>query len=180
MASSKWNLLAITLTVVALASYGCGNSKAKASISNKTTSAIASTSTTSTPSVPTGPGLSRAQLVAKADPICRRLNDTLNAEKDAPKSKQDIVRVATRRAKLEEQTVAKLSRIVPVSSIAPQWEQIVATRQALVRELTSLARYAAVSNLPEQNVAIRTATELTRQMNQEALHMGFKDCPSIG
>lgn len=85
---------ALALAAAVLAAGGCGGSK----------------------------GLSRAELIAKADPICQRANHALDSSKISSKN---LASVAPGLATVEQQVSAELAKLTPPSSMVADWHVIV-------------------------------------------------------
>lgn len=94
--TSRTNLAALALaaTMIATAS-GCGGSGSS--------------------------GLSSSQLIAKADPICHRVNTTVESAKLAP---ENIVQVGPRIVAAERQAQSELAKLTPASSMTADWKAI--------------------------------------------------------
>jgi hypothetical protein len=175
-------LASMTMGIVLVFAGCAGTSKKNTTVPSKTSDAttMVTARTTSISDGDPGKGLSQAQLVAHADPICKRLNLRLRAAKDEPKSKQDLARIAKRRATVENHALNELTQIVADRSIAAEWQQILANRRVLTEDLAQIATFAQANNTPDQNVAVNSAISSQRQMAATAKRMGFKDCVFVG
>lgn len=96
--AARLGLTALALTCAAGAASGCGG-----------------TSSAHKP-------LTRAQLTAKANAICRRVIGEVDWSKVTP---QELPRVVSRLAALEEHAAAELNKLVPPASIADEWRLVV-------------------------------------------------------
>lgn len=142
------SVLALAGTVVALAS-GCGESK----------------------------GLSRAELIAKADPICQRANAKLDSSNISP---QNIAQVAPGIAAVDRQVSAELAKLTPPSSMAGDWTIIVDGFRKSGVGLERLGAVPRISSLKKPSKAVIEAeTVFTGSQDARAsagARSGFKDC----
>jgi hypothetical protein len=138
-------LTTLALATVLAAASGCGESK----------------------------GLSRAELIAKADPICRRTNDKLDSN---PLTLQNVARIAPEAAAYEKQSAAELAKLAPPASMARDWKAIVDGFQITGEDLAKVGEYAKVKNL---KAAVLSAAKLSNAQHDRAVtasRNGFKDC----
>jgi len=146
MAQTKSRPAIISLmTVVALVASGCGGtSKSKP--------------------------LSRAELTAKADAICRRVIPAVNWEHVAP---GDLPRLVNRLAALEEQAASELNALTPPSSMADEWRLIVDGFRLTGTEFRRIA-----SDV-KANLGAYPKLPLSNAQHERALQAnidGIKDC----
>lgn len=118
--------------------------------------------------------LTRAQLIAKADTVCRRINKKLSST--TIKSQQDIARIAPKLAEYEQEALADLSKLVPPASMANDWKEIVAGAQTLADNIAKLGEYAKANNLKGARSLIQSSTKIQQQIQATAKRDGFKDC----
>jgi hypothetical protein len=118
--------------------------------------------------------LTRAQLIAKGDAICRRINRKLASTNI--KSEQDIARVAPKLASYEQEALADLGRLVPPASMADDWKVIVAGAQTLADNVAKLGEYAKANNLKAGRALIVSSEKVQRELQTTAKRDGFKDC----
>jgi hypothetical protein len=114
--------------------------------------------------------LTRAQLIAKADPICRTVVRTVRYYQLTPKK---IVSSAPRLADVEEHAYAELSKLTPPVSFVDDWRFIVDGFRESARDFRRLAHLAEPNN---ENGQFETLYADVRQKAWKARENGFKDC----
>jgi hypothetical protein len=144
--------MALAALVLVLALAGCGGSSSASSKASATSAAntsapstavatrtapAAHSSTTAAPSTKRR-ALTRAQLLADAGAICKRVGSEIAAVKAKSASAAEIARVVPKHAEVEEAGAIELSGLVAPRALAREWESIVASRVALANELTEL------------------------------------------
>jgi hypothetical protein len=147
MTHSRW--AALTLAAITLAASGCGKSSKP---------------------------LTRAELVAKADTICRRVNNQLKSSNNTISSQRDIARIAPRLASFEQTALAELSKLVPPMPLANDWKTIIAGAQTLADNTAKLGEYAKENNIKAAKGLISTSQKVQQEMLATAKRDGFKDC----
>jgi hypothetical protein len=186
-------LTILTLTAAMFTVAGCGSGSSKTGstsggLTNAGTTTPATTITpTTTTSSTTGPSsgspgkaLTAAALVARADAICRRLNDELVAAKDEIRTTQDIVRIAPQRVAVEQTALHELSKLTPPTAMAGAYEQTLASRRTLIEDTTKLGQYAATNNTKVGPSLFAATTATVRQMGATARSIGLVDCGRLG
>jgi hypothetical protein len=163
------HIIAAALAAAALTAVGCGGS----SKSSSQTLSAAATSVTQT-QVSAGPRLTATELIAKADPICARVNAIRASNKI--RSRQDFTRVVTELASEEQHAVEGLNKLVPPTSLAGAWSRMLNGYRAIASNLAQVSRDAAANNFPAANSLVVVTTALHRQTAAIARSAGFKDC----
>jgi hypothetical protein len=126
--------------------------------------------------------LTRDQLIAAAEPICRRLDRALSATENAKPSAdanarmREIVRIDPSHAVLEQKVATELAKLSPPPSLAHDWAQIVSYRSRLAGELARLARAAARKDTTEVNGLAKSKKEVHVLLRKLATRDGFKEC----
>jgi soluble cytochrome b562 len=143
-------MAAIVLAAIAIASAGCGSSAKP---------------------------LTRAQLTAKADVICKSVTAKLASK--TIKTKRDIARVAPELASFEQTALTELSKLVPPAALANDWKQFVAGAQTLAESISKLGEYAQANNLKGARGVIRTIGTVQQQMVTIAKRDRLKDCQQV-
>jgi hypothetical protein len=124
-------------------------------------------------------GLSRAELIAKADPICRRANDTLNGSK---LNAHNVAQLAPMLAATEHQVSVELAKLTPPSSMAADWKVIIDgfRRAGVGLEKVGAAAKASPPRFGKASKAlIEGENELSNGQNVRAVtaqRSGFNDC----
>jgi hypothetical protein len=142
------HLAALALAGIALAASGCGGSSAKP--------------------------LTRAELTAKADAICRTV--TARLAKNTIKTQQDIARVAGELASFEENALNSLGKLVPPPALAEDWKRFVAGAQTLAENTAKIGEYARANDLKASKNLIVSSQATQKQMTAIAKRDGLKDC----
>jgi hypothetical protein len=163
---SRTRIFTLALISVLLVVSGCGGSK-------QSSSQVATTIQEAS-----RPGaLTRAELVTKANSICRRLSARLASTKVT--SQEEFARVAPKLSDYEHLAYAELERLVPPASLAHDWQQIVAAGQTLAADTARLGAYAKVNDKISTKkvfLEIQTSHQLLVAF---ARADGFKDCALV-
>jgi len=126
--------------------------------------------------------LSASQMIVRADAICRGLNAQLAAVSHS-RTQRDIARVTMRRAALEEAALAKLSKLPPPSSLATDWQQMIAGRRRIAENTLRFSEYAKLSTPLNDNPDVRLLFASSASLQKHVLTMarsdGFNDCSII-
>jgi hypothetical protein len=124
---------------------------------------------------PSGGPLSQAQLVAKADAICARVDTEISDVKPVAPGPAEIAVVAPRSAALQRSAVAELSRLTPPPAVAPAWQRLIAYRRTLAEGLAKLASYAKQGD-PRGVQAAGAALRLPRTLLASVRRAGLQRC----
>lgn len=176
------HLAALALAAAMFSASGCGSSSKTEST---TTSAATPQSTTTAPTVPAptsreevkvqaGKPLSRAAWIAQGDAICSRANIKLSST--TAKTQQDFARLLPQAAAYERAEATELSKLVPPTATASDWQQVVVGIQKFGEFSARAGEYARVNNF---NAALPIATagnNAQRQFTAIAKRDGFKVC----
>ena len=121
-----------------------------------------------------------SQLIARADAVCKRLNNEIAA---TPPGMQDsplkLSRNALQHAALERKAVSDLSRLTPPASLAHDWAQILADTRRLAAELTTLGRYWKLDEKQRISALGASKKHIHTELSAIASHDGFKDCSHV-
>lgn len=142
-------LAAVALAAATLAASGCGSSKP----------------------------LTRAELTAKADTICKTVTAKLASK--TIKSQQDIARIAPELADFEQTALTDLGKLVPPAELESDWKQFVAGAQTLAENTAKLGEYAKSNNLKAAKGLILSSEAVQKQMVATAKRDGLKDCEQV-
>jgi uncharacterized protein with von Willebrand factor type A (vWA) domain len=143
-------LAALALAAMTLAASGCGSSAKP---------------------------LTRAELTAKADAICKTV--TARLAKNTIRTQQDIARVAGELAAFEQVALTNLSKLVPPAALADDWKQFVAGAQTLAENTSKIGEYAKANNLKASKSLITSSQATQRQMTAIAKRDGLRSCEPV-
>jgi hypothetical protein len=143
-------LAGVALTVAALTASGCGSSSKP---------------------------LTRAELTAQADAICKTVTAKLATK--SIKSQQDIARIAPELASFEQTALAGLGKLVPPAELENDWKQFVAGAQTLAENTAKLGEYAKANNLKAAGKLIGSSEVVQHQMVATAKRDGLTACEQV-
>jgi hypothetical protein len=167
------------LAIAVLASAGCGGSSSSASPHSATASSPTSSSTAA--AIPKrGPSLSKSQLLSRADAICRRVNTDLAAVKPKGETVQDIARDVPRNIVLERKSLVELESLVPPSSLASSWQQVLAERKMLLGELVKLVQAAKRNDVKALEGLVASKKQSHTALRNAAIRMELTYCSEVG
>lgn len=121
--------------------------------------------------------LTRAELTAKADTICKTVTAKLASK--TIKSQQDIARIAPELAGFEQAALADLGKLVPPAELEGDWKRFVAGAQTLAENTAKLGEYARSNNLKAAKGLILSSVAVQKQMVATAKRDGLKDCEQV-
>jgi hypothetical protein len=122
--------------------------------------------------------LTRAELTAKADAICKTVTAKLASQKGI-NSQQDIARVAPELASFEQTALTGLSKLIPPAELANDWKQFVAGAQTLAENTAKLGEYAKSNNLKGARGLITSSEKVQQQMVATAKRDGLTACEQV-
>lgn len=168
-------LAALALAATALAASGCGSSKTSSSASSSAAATPpATTATATTPAA--GQPLTRAVLIEKGDAICARANTKTSIM--TVTSIKDFTRVYPQVAIYNRTEATELGKLVPPSSLAHDWAQ-------MINDLNLHSRYAnEVARDIEQKSAkagrnFELANNALSQLIETGKRDGFAHCSKL-
>lgn len=178
---SHARLAALAVAASALIASGCGGSS-KSSTHTESSALAGSTTQQASTSSPkqastSSKPLTRTQLIAKADAICKRVNARLASS--TAHNHQQIVRIAAQLAAFERTATGELMQLVPPAELATDWSQIVAGVRALADTTARYGEYAASNQLANAQKFIVAGRRRTRQAAAVAKRDGFTDCAHL-
>jgi hypothetical protein len=121
--------------------------------------------------------LTRAELTAKANAICRTVTAKLASKSIS--SQQDIARVAPELAAFEQTALNELTKLVPPTELESDWKRFVAGAQTLAENTAKLGEYASSNKLKEARGLIVSSEAIQKQMVAIAKRDGLKDCEQV-
>jgi hypothetical protein len=139
------------LTVGALAVAGCGSSSSKP--------------------------LSRAELTAKANAICKTVAQELKTK--TVSNQRDIARIAPELASFEETELRELSKLIPPAELESDWKQFVAGAEMLAEDTLKVGEYAKSNELGKAKGLIASTQATQKQMLVIVKRDGLKECEQV-
>lgn len=121
--------------------------------------------------------LTRAQLLYRADAICRKLSKQFSST--SIKSEKELVRVLPKLAGYEQEGLAKLSKLIPPASMASDWKTIMADAQTLADKVGKLTEYVKSKDFKDGRSVIAEIDRVQQRTTVIAKRDGFKDCTQI-
>lgn len=112
--------------------------------------------------------LTRAELTAKANAICKRIIPAVDWTKADPKT---LPHVVGHLAALEEQAASELEKLTPPTSISDEWREIIDGFRLTSHEFKQIAF--GVSQIPGEGVPLSNAQH---ERGMEAKRMGIVEC----
>jgi hypothetical protein len=171
---SRTPIATLMLATVMLAASGCGGS-------SKSSSQAALSTQTASPTQAESPAsnapLSRAELITKADAICKGVNAkraTVHL-----RTNQDFVRTLPQVAAYERSEIAELSKLTPPSSMATDWREILAGNRMIAENTAKVAEYTKANNISGAHTLLVSATQAQDQLTATAQRDGFKACARL-
>lgn len=148
----RTQLATLALTAVALTACGCGGSSKP---------------------------LTRAELMVKANAICKRVNVQVSTANKKASTEQDIARIAPRLAAFEQASLTELSKLVPPSDLANDWKTIIAGGQTLAENTAKLGEYAKAKNIKGAQTLVISSEKVQQQIVSIAKRDGFVECEQV-
>ena len=167
----------LAFTTLAFIASGCGSTKS----SGSATSSTVGQSTGQVESAARGKPLTRPELIAEANAICRRITAKLNSTTVG--SQQETATILPQIAAYEHAAFAELHRLTPPASLGGDWQKVVASIRMLADNTATLAGYASSSsrtNFVKAERALSYSNFATRRpLLAIAAHDGFSDCAQV-
>lgn len=121
--------------------------------------------------------LTRAELTAKANAICKTVTAKLASR--SVSTRQDLARVALELASFEQSALTDLSKLVPPASLESDWKQFVAGAQKLAENTAKLSEYEKTNNLKPVQALVASSEAVQKQMVALAKRDGLKECEQV-
>ncbi len=173
-------IVALALAAIfAISGCGAGNTSTSSSASatksaNNTGTAAGATNANS--EAPTKI-LTRAELVLRADAICRRINTFRHSETIT--SSAALTRVLPAFAAYEQSAFASLAKLTAPASMRREWHKILANFRTLADDTQIVAENAKSNTLSKVQRLGLALNHVRRQISTKAAHDGFRDCSLI-
>jgi hypothetical protein len=121
--------------------------------------------------------LSRQELIAKADLICRRVNAKRARTKYA--SAADYARLVPALAEYQQAAVAAMRELVAPASMRSSWNQMVSDAQQFADSVVKFGEYAKANKLREVTSVSIAGMKANERLMALAKRKGFVDCAGI-
>jgi hypothetical protein len=120
-----------------------------------------------------------AELVTKADAICKRINSVLVTSGSGSRDLHAISRSASRNAVLERVALNELDKLKPPPSLSRDWARIVEYRRTLAHELVELGRDAKADDRRAVQALAASKKRVHDKLFSLATRDGFKYCSEV-
>ena len=122
-----------------------------------------------------GGGLSKDELVAKGDAICKRVNTRMAKEPD-PKSAADLERLAKRTVAISDPAIKDMEALEPPSELESDFENFLASlkrQRNLTKKIGEAAGEGDTAKVQQLGADAQSAQEEYRRLTGK---IGFKQC----
>ena len=122
-----------------------------------------------------GGGLSKDELVAKGDAICKRVNTRMAKEPD-PKSATDLERLAKRTVEISDPAIKDMEKLEPPSELESDFENFLASlkrQRNLTKKIGEAAAEGDTAKVQQIGADAQSAQEEYRRITGK---IGFKQC----
>lgn len=127
------------------------------------------------------PPLTRAQLVEKANSICRRVAAKVEAVAKGQNvnSPQQLASLASKLSGLEQSALDELGKLVPPAAMEADWKRFIAGAQSLADDTASLGEAASTNDTTQAKRLIASASGTQKQMAAIAKRNRLSDCEQV-
>jgi hypothetical protein len=162
-------LVALALTATVFATFGCGGGTNGGSGAGRVSGAGGGSQVSKR--------LTRAELIVRADAICRRVNTLRHSTTIG--SQADLARVLPPFAAYEQSALVNLAKLTPPASMVSDWRKIVSNFRTLAGDTEKVAQDAKSNTLSRaRNLSVRL-NRAGQRVSAVAARDGFKDCSQI-
>jgi hypothetical protein len=119
--------------------------------------------------------LSRADLVSRANTICKRVNDKISAAGTAT-SAADVVRIGPGIVAAEQQGLNELRKLKPPSSLKADWNKILADLQVITNNAGKLVAAARKNDSASAQQAANDSTQRQTELDRLAGRDKLSQC----
>jgi hypothetical protein len=124
--------------------------------------------------------LTRAQLTAKANTICKKVTVKLQAAtKKGVSTVQQIAHLAPELASYEETALVELGKLIPPAALESDWKTFISGAQTLAENTSKLGEYAKANNLKSARALIKSSTTTQQRMVAIAKRDNLKECEQV-
>mgnify|MGYP006392085679 FL=1 len=158
--SRKFSLLA--LTIFALALVGCGDSE-KSTQSDKDSAAPAPTA------------LTKTELVAQADAICKDMQKELDAV-PSPESMEDLEKAIAKQIEIAGPAIEELQAVTPPEELATKYEAWTSKLATMQERTVEIRKAAAAGSQEEVQKIVTDTSSINTEADKLGKQIGFKTC----
>lgn len=164
-------------TVASFAAVGCGGQESSSKgASGRSTAVVPHSSPPASVPPPSGRPLTRAELIAQGDAICRRVN-----------LKRSTIRLETSRdyaqllpfAAYQRTALAQMRNLIPPASMATNWSKILADTQTVAEAMAGVGAAGLANQAAELSSQARRGGKALYEAQAIAKREGFKDCARL-
>lgn len=120
------------------------------------------------------------QLIRAAEPICRKLNKEITVKETPGFNMAAIARLSPPHAAAELKALHELEGLTPSASVTQSWQQLLAYRQTLVKELIEFGRAAKATDVAAVKALSASKEKVHKRLFAVARHDGFRACAAVG
>jgi len=118
--------------------------------------------------------------IAQADPICKRFNQELAANKGGNHTMQEIARRTPPNVAIERRAIAELEKLAPPSELRQTWRRVLAYRRTLAAQLVTLTSAAKHNDTAKLKLVAEEKIVVHQKLLGSARSAGFKSCGEVG
>ena len=122
-----------------------------------------------------GGGLTKSQLVAKGDAICKRINTRMAKEPD-PTTTADLQRLAKRTVELSDPAIDDMEALEPPSELESEFENFLASLKRQRNLTQKIGQAAAAGDTAEVQQIGADAQNAQEEYRRLTGKIGFKQC----
>ncbi|MGI8557746.1 MAG: hypothetical protein ACR2ND_05480 [Solirubrobacteraceae bacterium] len=119
--------------------------------------------------------LSKSELVAKGDAICKRVNDGIR-NVGPTNTAADVAKVAPKVYALEQQGVNDLRKLTPPGAVASDYTSFLDKTQVLTDDANKIGAAAKTNDKKTAQTIASEAASASASATSSASKLGFKDC----
>lgn len=125
--------------------------------------------------------LTSAQLVEKANSVCRRVAAKIEAttKGQSANTPRQLARLVGKLSGFEQSALSELGKLVPPAAMEADWKRFVAGAQSLAEATASLSEAASANSKAAARRAVASAEATQKQMAAIAKRNGIKDCERV-
>lgn len=121
--------------------------------------------------------LTRAELIAKADAICGRVNQ--RRELVTIKKPQDFLTLLPAFATYERAAYAEFDKLTPPAALAGGWRELVLQAQTIARDTSTVGVYAKAGRIGAARALLEALNPSQKRMDAIARRDGMGECAEV-